>query len=71
MSCYCFGPLAAAQTALSLKPVFHLTALFAQREVKIRIRHCDWLKLAAKEIHREQVGTVPTFLSVCVNKVAK
>ena len=43
-----------------VKPIFHLAALFAQRE-----------KIAAKKIRREQVGTVPTFLSVCANKFAK
>ena len=43
-----------------VKPIFHLVALFAQRE-----------KIAAEKIRREQVGTVPTFLSVCANKFAK
>ena len=47
-----------------VKPVFHLVTLFARREAKTRIRHCDWLKLAGEKIRREQVGTVPTFLSV-------
>ena len=47
-----------------LKPVFQLVTLFAQREAKAKIRHRDWLKLASEKIRREQVGTVPTFLSV-------
>ena len=46
------------------KPVFHLATLFARREAKTRIRHRDWLKLAGEKFRREQVGTVPTFLSV-------
>ena len=54
-----------------IKPVFHLATLFARREAKTRIRYRDWLKLAGKKIHREQVGTVPTFLSVRANKFAK
>ena len=54
-----------------LKPVFHLATLFARREANTRIRHRDWLKLAGEKIRREQVGTVPTFLSVRANKVAK
>ena len=36
-----------------------------------RTRHRDWLKLAGEKISREQVGTVPTFLSVRANKFAK
>ena len=54
-----------------IKPNFHLATLFARREAKTRIRQCDWLKLAGEKIRREQVGTVPTFLSVRANKVAK
>ena len=54
-----------------LKPVFHLATLFAQREAKTRIRHRDWLNLAGEKIRCEQVGTVPTFLSVRANKIAK
>ena len=54
-----------------LKPVFHLATLFARCEAKTRIRHRDWLKLAGEKIRREQVGTVPTFLSVRANKFAK
>ena len=46
-------------------------ALFARREAKTRIRQRDWLKLAGEKIRREQAGSVPTFLSVCANKVAK
>ena len=53
------------------KPVFHLATLFARREAKTRIRHRDWLKLAGEKIRCEQIGTVPTFLSVRVNKFAK
>ena len=44
---------------------------FARREAKTRIRHRDWLKLAGEKIRREQVGTVPTFLSVRPNKFGK
>ena len=55
----------------SIKPMFHLATLFARREVKTRIRQCDWLKLAGEKISREQVGTVPTFLSVRANKFAE
>ena len=55
----------------SLKPIFHLATLFARREAKTRIRQSDWLKLAGEKIRREQVGSVPTFLSVHANKVAK
>ena len=55
----------------SLKPIFHLASLFARREAKTTIRQCDWLKLAGEKIRRKQVGTVPTFLSVRANKVAK
>ena len=54
-----------------LKPVFHLATLFARREAKTRIRQRDWLKLAGEKIRREQLGTVPTFLSVRANKFAK
>ena len=46
-------------TAL-VKPVFHLVTSAR-----------DWLKLAGEKIRREQVETVPTFLSVRANKVAK
>ena len=53
------------------KPVFHLATLFARREAKTRIRYRDWLKLAGEKIRREIVRTVPTFLSVRANKVAK
>ena len=57
----------------AFKPVFHFVraTLFAQRKAKTRIWHHDWLKLAGEKICHEQVGTVPTFLSVRVNKVAK
>ena len=54
-----------------IKPVFHLATSFARREEKTRIRHRDWPKLAGEKIRREQVGTVPTFLSIRANKVAK
>ena len=54
-----------------LKPVIHLATLFARREAKTRIRQRDWLKLAGEKIRREQVGSVPTFLSVRANKFAK
>ena len=56
---------------LSLKPIFHLATLFARRKAKTRIRQRDWLKLAGEKIRREQVGTVPTYLSVRANKFAK
>ena len=39
-------------------------------EAKTRIRQRDWLKLAGEKIRREQVGSVPTFLSVRANKFA-
>ena len=42
--------------------------MFARREAKTRIRQRDWLKLAGEKIRREQVGSVPTFLSVLANK---
>ena len=54
-----------------VKPIFHLATLFARREAKTRIRQSDWLKLAGEKIRREQVGSVPTSLSVRANKVAK
>ena len=53
------------------KPIFHLATLFTRREAKTRIRQSDWLKLAGEKIRREQVGTVPIFLSVRANKFAK
>ena len=56
---------------ISVKPIFHLATSFARREAKTRIRQRDWLKLAGEKIRREQVGSVPTFLSVRANKVAK
>ena len=54
-----------------LKPIFHLATLFARREAKTRIRQRDWLKLDGEKIRPEQIGSVPTFLSARVNKVAK
>ena len=54
-----------------LKPIVHLATLFVQCEAKTGIRRRDWLKLAGKKICREQVGTVPTFLSVRANKFVK
>ena len=57
--------------SLLVKPIFHLATLFARREAKTRIWQRDWLKLAGEKIRREQVGSVPTFLSVRANKVAK
>ena len=42
----------------------------ATRSGKTRIRQRDWLKLAGEKIRREQVGSVPTFLSVRANKFA-
>ena len=59
------------QLPLLLKPIFHLASLFVRREAKTRIRQSDWLKLAGEKLCREQVGSVPTFLSVCVKKFAK
>ena len=56
---------------MCVKPIFHLATLFARREAKTRIRQRDWLKLAGKKIRREQVGSVPTFLCVRANKVAR
>ena len=55
----------------SLKSIFHLATFFARREAKTRIRQHDWLKLAGEKNRREQVGSVPTFLSVRANKFAK
>ena len=52
-------------------PIFHLATFFARREAKTRIRQHDWLKLAGEKIRREQVGSVPTFLSVRANNFAK
>ena len=54
-----------------LKPIFLLATLFARREAKTRIRQRDWVKLAGEKIRREQVGTVPIYLSVPANKFAK
>ena len=54
-----------------MNPIFQFATLFARRKAKTRIRHHDWLKLAGEKIRREQVRTVPTFLSVCANKFAK
>ena len=48
-----------------------MATLFARREAKTRIRQSDWLKLAGEKIRREQVGSIPTFLTVRANKVAK
>ena len=48
-----------------------MATLFARRGAKTRIRLRDWLKLAGAKIRREQVESVPTFLSVRANKVAK
>ena len=41
------------------------------RDANTKIRQRDWLKLVGEKIRREQVGTVPTFLSVRANKFAK
>ena len=54
-----------------VKHIFNLATLFARREAKTRIRQRDWLKLAGEKIRREQVGSVPSFMSVRANKVAK
>ena len=54
-----------------LKPIFNLATLFARRKAKTRIRQRGWLELIGEKIRREQVGTVPTFSSVCANKFAK
>ena len=54
-----------------LKPIFLLATFFARREAKAGIEQRDWLKLAREKIRREQVGSVPTFLSVRANKFAK
>ena len=53
------------------KPIFHLATLFVRREAKTRIWQRDWLELPGEKIRREQVGTVPTFLSVRASKFAK
>ena len=37
-----------------VKPIFHLTTLFARREAKTRIRQRDWLKLAGEKIRRQK-----------------
>ena len=55
---------------VALKPIFHLATLFARRQAKTRIWHRDWLKLAGEKNRCEQVGTVPTFLSVRVLSAA-
>ena len=69
---YHFVPsIARCFQAYSLKPIFHLATFFARNEAKTRIWQRDWLKLAGEKIRREQVGSVPTFLSVRANKVAK
>ena len=67
----CFYVCSISPSSLSVKPVFHLATLFAPREAKTRIRHCDWLELAGEKIRRKQVGTVPTFFSVRANKIVK
>ena len=54
-----------------IKPIFHLANLFARREAKTRIRQRGWLKFAGEKIRCEQVGSVPTFLSVRANKFGK
>ena len=54
-----------------LKPIFHLATFFARREAKTRIGQRDWLKFARAKIRREQVGSVPNFLSVRPDKFAK
>ena len=51
--------------------LFPLGNFVRATQSKKRIRQCDWLKLAGEKIHREQVGSVPAFLCVCANKVAK
>ena len=58
--------------------VKHLNILFQFKKLRkvepifqLEIRQRDWLKLAGEKIRREQVGTVPTFLSVRANKFAK
>ena len=46
-----------------------LVTFFARLEAETRFRHRDWLKLAGEKIRREQVRTVPTFLSIRANFV--
>ena len=53
------------------KPIFHMATLFARLGAKTRIRQRDWLKLTGKKIRREQVVSVPSFLSVRANEFAK
>ena len=48
-----------------------MATFFARRKAKTIIWQRDWLKLAGEKICREQVGSVPIFLSVRANKVAK
>ena len=48
-----------------------MATFFLRCEAKTRIRQHDWLKLAGEKIRCEQVGSVPTFLSVRANKFAK
>ena len=49
------------------------STLFAKKHStkQTKIPQRDWLKLVGEKIRREQAGTVPTFFSVCANKVAK
>ena len=49
---------------------FSTRRICSRRETKTRIRQRDWSKLAGEKIRREQVGSVPTFLSVRANKFA-
>ena len=64
-------PIGLHHLSMEIKPIFHLATFFVRREAKTRVEQCDWLKLTREKIRREQVGSVPTFLSVRANKFAK
>ena len=64
-----YGP--STPNLIELKPVFHLATIVRATRSENKNAHRDWLKLSGEKIRREQVGTVPTFLSVHANKVAK
>ena len=64
-------PIGLHHLYMEIKPIFHLANCFARHDAKTRVEQRDWLKLAREKIRREQVGSVPTFLSVRANKFAK
>ena len=63
--------LFAKETILNHQAYFPLGDSVRATRSENKNRHRDWLKLAGEKIRREQVGTVPTFLSVSANKFAK